>query len=93
MSLSSGSLPCPHSGLWLLAPENPELCLLHVAALTPGLVNAANAHTFLIFSQASGLCLESPFHTSDFILVLIVCLHYPGFLLGSVKKSKPLSPK
>lgn len=92
-SLSSGCLPCPHFGLWLLAPEKPEFCLVRVAALTPGLANAANAHTFLIFSQASGFCLESPFHTADVILVLTVCLHYPGFLLGSVKKEQATFPE
>lgn len=55
--LSPGSLPCPWFSLWLLAPGNAELRLVHVTALTPGL---ANVHIFLMFSQASGLCLESP---------------------------------
>lgn len=61
-----------------------------MAALTPGLAKAANAHTFLIFSQASGFYLESSFHTA---LVLTLCLLYPRSLLGTVKRSKPLSLK
>lgn len=78
--------------VWPLAfgPDNTEPCLVHVAARTPGLANATNAHTLLMFSQASGLCLESPFHT---VLVLTICLPHPWSLLGAVKKSKPLSPK